>query len=292
LVKGSAAPCGFPLADRSFFGPDYPASGSESGVHPRQFPAIMANYPPSKAKPFTTCTGGAMPKYRKKKSFSRQRASTQILQRNLLIGAATLIVVFAVIAILASRNSAAEVSFPPREMGDPSARVVVEEFADFQCPGCGVFAREVEPRLRAQYVNTGRVRFIFHPYPVVDSYIENGTESHLAALAAFCAGDQNMFWEYHDILYQNQLGENAGSFTIVRLQAFAVQLHLDSMAFNQCMTNQDHLDVLNADIKLANRVVIQYTPSFFINGKSVYGETPDFQWLFDAIDRALLSSGG
>jgi len=95
-----------------------------------------------------------------------------------------------------------------RSMGDPDAPVVVEDFADFQCPCCGQFFSNSEARLREEYVETGKVRFIFRNYPIVDSYVSNGTESTLAALAALCAGEQGDFWEYHDLLFENQSGEN------------------------------------------------------------------------------------
>jgi protein-disulfide isomerase len=225
-----------------------------------------------------------MPK--KRKNFSRQRTSAKNLQRNLLIGVAVVIGVIAVIAIIASQSAPIDMSFPPREMGSVTAKVVVEEYSDYQCPYCGLFATTAEVRLREEYINTGRVYFIFRNYPVV------GTESDLAAMASLCAGDQNMFWEYHDLLYHNQVGENLGNFNTARLEAFAVQLNLDSMKFNQCLSNQSHLDVLNADIQRGRALRIQGTPTFYVNGVMVNAGPPDFAGLFSAIDRALLTTGG
>jgi protein-disulfide isomerase len=225
-----------------------------------------------------------MPK--KHKSFSKQRSSSKNLQRNLLLGVGIVVIIIAVIAIIASQSAPIDMSFPAREMGSSSAKVVVEEYSDFQCPYCGLFATSYEVRLREQYINSGRVYFIFRNYPVV------GTESNLAALAALCAGDQNMFWEYHDILFHNQAGENLGNFNTARLQAFAVQLNLDSLKFSQCLSNQSHLDVLNADIQRGRALRIGGTPTFYVNGVMASGSGTDFQYLFDAIDRALLTSGG
>jgi len=101
-----------------------------------------------------------------------------------------------------------------------------------------------------------------------------------------------MFWEYHDILYQNQAGENQGAFNITRLQAFAAQLYLDSMQFNQCLSNQSHVDVINSDIQRARALRISGTPTFFVNGVIVNAGPPDWQALFSAIDRELLVTGG
>jgi protein-disulfide isomerase len=220
-----------------------------------------------------------MPK--KRRNFSRQRTSAKNLQRNLLIGIAVVIGVIAVIAIIASQSAPIDISFPPREMGDPAAKVLVEEYSDYQCPYCGLFATTAEIRLREEYIKTGKVFFIFRNFPVV------GTESTLAALAALCAGDQNMFWEYHDLLYQN-----LGNFNTARLEAFAVQLNLDSLKFNQCLSKQTHIDILNADIQRARALRLLGTPSFVVNGVIVNAGPPDFQDLFNAIDRALLTAGG
>jgi protein-disulfide isomerase len=231
-----------------------------------------------------------MPK--KNRNFSRQRTSARNLQRNLLIGVVLIVGVVIVVAIVASQSNPVGMTFTPRESGNPSAKVVVYEFSDYQCPFCGLFATTAEIRLRENYIKPGKIHFIFYNYPVVDSFVQNGTESHLAALAALCAGDQDMFWEYHDILFQNQLGENQGNFNSARLQAFAAELKLDVMQFNQCLSNGDREDVLNSDIKLANGWNVNGTPTFFVNGVMATGSTEDFQWLFDAIDRALLTAGG
>ncbi len=231
-----------------------------------------------------------MPK--KHKSFSKQRSSSKNLQRNILIGIGAIVGIVAIVAIIASQSAPIDVDFPAREAGNPVARVVVEEYSDFQCPFCSLFATTAEIRLREEYIKPGRIRFIFRNYPVVDSFVSGGNESHLAALAALCAGDQDMFWEYHDYLFQNQAGENQGNFNSARLQAFAAQLHLDSLQFNQCLSNQTHLDVLNADVQRGNAIRLNGTPTFFVNGVVVNGTASDFEWLFDAIDRELLKVGG
>ncbi|MBN2086618.1 MAG: thioredoxin domain-containing protein [Anaerolineales bacterium] len=231
-----------------------------------------------------------MPK--KHKNFSRQRSSSKNLQRNVLLGIGAIVGIVAIVAIIASQSAPIDMSFPPREAGNPNARVVVEEFSDYQCPFCGLFATTAEIRLREEYIKPGRILFIYRSYPVVDSFVSGGSESHLAALAALCAGDQDMFWEYHDHLYQNQSGENQGYFNTARLQAFAAQLHLDSLQFNQCLSNQTHLNVVNADVQRGNALRINGTPTFFVNGVVVSGTSADFEWLFDAIDRELLKVGG
>jgi protein-disulfide isomerase len=221
---------------------------------------------------------------RRNRNFSRQRSSSSNLQRNILIVAAVVVVVIVIVAVAASTSTPpGGVDFPARSMGSATAKVTVEEFADFQCPFCALFNTTVEVTLREQYIKTGKIRFIFHNYPVVDG--ASGSESHLAALAALCAGDQDMFWEYHDLLFKNQSGENQGAFSTPRLEAFASQLHLDSVKFDQCLSNQTHADVLTGDIRLANYYNLPGTPAFFVNGNQVT-VSQDFHELIDAIDKA------
>jgi len=223
---------------------------------------------------------------RRNKNLSHRRTASTHLRRNILIAAA--IVVIAIVGIaIAARPSAApsDVAFPAREMGLQTAKVVVEELADFQCPFCGRFNSVAEPRLREQYVQTGKIRFIFRNYLVV------GAESNLAANAALCAGDQDAFWAYHDLLYTNQGAENSGAFASPRLESFAAQLNLDGVKFDQCLSNQTHADVINGDIQVGHHYGINGTPSFFVNGRQAIITLQDtqFQALFDAIDKALQS---
>lgn len=223
---------------------------------------------------------------RRNRGYSRQRAASNHLLRNIFIAAAIVVIVIVIVALAANpQPSVSGVAFPAREMGDSNAKVVVEEFADFQCPYCKMFNSVAESHLRLYYVTTGKVRFIFRNYIVV------GAESNLAANAALCAGDQGAFWEYHDLLFKNQGAENSGAFSSPRLESFAAQLHLDGVKFDQCLGNQMHADVINGDIHLGDRYGINSTPSFFVNGRQVNINPKDtqFQELFDAIDKILQS---
>ena len=81
------------------------------------------------------------------------------------------------------------------EKGDPDAPISIIEFADFQCPGCGGFATQVKPLLEAEFVDTGKAKFIYYDFPVVSIH----GHAFLAARAARCAEDQEKFWPYHDV---------------------------------------------------------------------------------------------
>ncbi len=160
-----------------------------------------------------------------------------------------------------------------RSMGDPKASVVIEEYGDFQCPYCKRFHDETLPRIVAEYVETGQVYFIYRNFPVVDRN-DPAQESHAAAAAAVCAGRQNRFWDYHDVLFANQTGENIGDFSARRLQGMAQELGLDMDAFHGCYQTEDAQDSVSADSLLARQGGVNATPSFLINGQPLVGALP------------------
>jgi protein-disulfide isomerase len=174
-------------------------------------------------------------------------------------------------------------------MGDPNAPVKITEYSDFQCPYCKRFVEETEKQIVDNYVATGKVYFVYVPYGPGGTYI--GTESKDAAMAAFCAGDQGKFWEYHDTLFANQTGENIGDFTEKRLLAFAQALGLDTVEFQSCYKSNKYDSKLNEGIAEGTKAGIGGTPSFLINGKKIEGAVP-FSTFQQEIDSALTGSGG
>ncbi|HET8707246.1 MAG TPA: DsbA family protein [Pseudomonadales bacterium] len=174
-------------------------------------------------------------------------------------------------------------------LGPANAPVVVKEFADFQCPVCKVFNETVQPNIINDYVKTGKVRYEFHFFNVIDMNT-GGTESLHAAVASLCAANQQDFWDYHEILYANQQGEASGAFSDSRLKAFAISLGLDSAKFDSCLDKQETKGTVVADEAIARTLNISGTPSVFVNGKLV-ANSLDYASVKDAIDTALKAAG-
>lgn len=151
--------------------------------------------------------------------------------------------------------------------GDPQAPIKIEEYSDFQCPYCRVFFEDTEARLMEAYVADGTVYFVYRSF---GEFI--GSESGRSAEAAYCAGDQEKFWEMHDIIFANQTGENVGAFADRRLTAFAETLGLDMGQFNTCFTGEDYKDLVEQDLKDGLAAGIEATPSFVMS-YVVNGET-------------------
>ena len=192
--------------------------------------------------------------------------------------------------------------FKPNDnsMGDPNAPIQIEEFSDFQCPFCERFHQETEPLLRQYYVDAGKVQFV---YRSMGNFVSDNiarakgtpakTESRDAALAAYCAGDQDKFWEMHAHLFANVIGEDAGSFADKRLKSIAETAGLDMAAFNSCYDSGKYLERIQQDFEDAQAVSFNSTPSFLVtytvNGetktKSIVGAQPfsSFQTELEAI---------
>jgi protein-disulfide isomerase len=150
-----------------------------------------------------------------------------------------------------------------RALGDPNAPVTVIEYGDYQCPGCGTFAAEAQPRLIQDFVATGKVRLEFRDFAFL------GDESGRAAEGAACAADQGQFWRYHNSLYLNQHGENKGAFKDKRLKELGTLLGLDAKQFNACLDKGTHAKAVTKMADEARAAGVTGTPSLFVNGKQI-----------------------
>lgn len=112
------------------------------------------------------------------------------------------------------------VSSEDRTLGNKNARVVLIEYADYQCPFCGKFFKEVVQPVTDTYVKEEKVLFVYRDFAFL------GQESLKAAEATLCANEQGKFWEYHDYLFTHQDGENRGNFSDDYLKSFARELKL------------------------------------------------------------------
>lgn len=166
------------------------------------------------------------------------------------------------------------------ELGSPDAPVRVIEFADYQCPGCAVFGTQLKPILQQRYIDTGRIRFTLFDYPLMQAH----PNAFLAARAARCAGDQERYWDYHDILFGQQAtwsahrGAAVGPFV-----EYARQLGLDAGVFESCLRSDRHADAVTAGLRLGEEMGVFQTPTVIVNGQRV----TDLRSTTDIIEQAL-----
>ena len=157
-------------------------------------------------------------------------------------------------------------NLPP--LGEEKAKVAIVEFGDYQCPFCGRFFQQTEPMIREQYVKTGQAKFIWRDFAFL------GPESFWAAEAARCANDQSKFWQYHDILFNRQNGENQGVFNKDNLKKFAGELGLDQTVFDTCLDSGQHTQAVKDDTDSGRLAGVSGTPATFVNGQIVEGAQP------------------
>ncbi len=174
------------------------------------------------------------------------------------------------VTVPASVGANADLIKDGRTLGSADAPVTVIEWGDYQCPACGNFNRTTKQRLIDEYVSTGQVKFEYRDLPFLDNNA-SGSESDDSAAAAYCAGEQDRFWDFHDTLFNNQIGENNGAFAKKRLTEMATQLDLDVDAFESCMDSDAAQDAVQAMADEAETQQVRSTPTFIINGTVVVG---------------------
>lgn len=146
---------------------------------------------------------------------------------------------------------------PPK--GSNSAKVAVVEFGDLRCPFCDRFFKDTEPQLLKDYVDTGKVKFVFRQFEFL------GAASTTAGNATECANEQGKFWEMHDYLYQNQPEESDTSmYNSDKLTSIATNLGLDGNQFKSCLDSTKYAKNVADDLSEGQSDGVTGTPTFYI----------------------------
>jgi len=154
----------------------------------------------------------------------------------------------------------------PPTLGSPNASVTIVEFGDYQCPTCDEWYRSQEGQLIQKLVTTGKAKLVWRDF---DYY---GPDSVSASEAAYAAGEQGKFWQFHDLLFQNQQVPNSGWASKQNMETFAQQLGLNMTEFDQSFNSGKYDSLVNLNHSLGVQAGISETPTFFLigpNGKVV-----------------------
>jgi protein-disulfide isomerase len=174
----------------------------------------------------------------------------------------------------------------PLVLGDPNAPVTIVEFSDYQCPFCAQYTSETWPRLKAEFVDTGRVRYVFKDFPLANIH----PQASKAHEAARCAGEQGTYWVMHDHLFAGQ-AEWAGYLDHVSVfKRYAAELELDTTAFDACLDSARWTEAVNADLAEGAGLGVRGTPNFFIDGYPLVGAQPyeTFQYAIELAEQGRL----
>lgn len=156
--------------------------------------------------------------------------------------------------------------------GNTSSPIYLVEFSDFQCPACGTFEPLVQEIMKQ---HGDKIAFGYRHFPLTQHEFADE-----AARASIAAGKQNKFWEYHDLLFENQ--EQLSPEKFIEL---ATQLELNIDQFTQDKESQETKDIIQKDMADGNAFDVNSTPTFFLNGKKLILRSG--QDLVNAVNEAL-----
>ena len=179
-------------------------------------------------------------------------------------------------------------------LGQADAPVTIVEFSDYQCPYCKRFTLQVFPQLKRDYIDTGKVRYVFRDFPLTQIH----PQAAKAHESAHCAGEQDRYWDMHDVLFQNQK-----DLSLPALSRNAEAIGLDVATFESCLERGQHAAAIQQDIQDGAKAGVRGTPSFII-GKSGTGDTitgtlirgaqafAKFQQVIEAVQKPLPAKDG
>ena len=162
------------------------------------------------------------------------------------------------------------VALPDMALGPADAPVTVIEYASLTCPHCAYFNKEVFPKIKSAYIDTGKIRYVFREFP---RDIKDAAGAMLARSIA--KDDGGKYFAIIDVLFRQQ--DALLEKTTETLNRVGKQAGLSQQAIDTCLKDQALLDKLSASRKFAIDVLkIPGTPTFFLNGAMVEG-VPSFE---------------
>ncbi|NVN87308.1 MAG: DsbA family protein [Rhodopseudomonas sp.] len=189
-----------------------------------------------------------------------------------LAGLSPLRLIDAAFAQSTAAASAAEVakpvSLPDMALGPADAAVTITEYASMTCSHCAAFNEQVFPQLKKEFIDTGKIRYIFREFPLD---LKAAAGSMLSRCIA--KDDAGKYFAVSDLLFKQQ-SDWVMKNTTESLKLIGKQAGLSGEAVEACLKDQALLDKIAADQKYANEVLkVNSTPTFFINGEMLKGET-------------------
>lgn len=160
-------------------------------------------------------------------------------------------------------------------LGSDSAQITIIEFSDYECPYCRKWHTEVFPQIREKYGD--KVRFVYRDFPLYSIH----PNAEPAAIAANCAGEQDKYWEFNELLFNGNKDLSPATY-----EAYAKDLGLNVDTFTSCQSEPGMKEEVTADYDFAANLGVRSTPTFFINGLAVVGAQP-FEVFEQVIDMEL-----
>ena len=172
-------------------------------------------------------------------------------------------------------------------LGDPQAPVLVEAYSNFSCSHCAEFALDTGKQIEQEYITTGQVSLVFKTV----GYSPEAPALTRAIESAYCAAEQGSFWQFHDLIFANQvrLFTNRAANVTATMRTFAEMLALNLDQFESCIAEEKYQDLVYDNQADASLLGVSGTPTFFINGVKLVGNQP-YENFQEAIEQALDST--
>ncbi|MCX7601485.1 MAG: DsbA family protein [Meiothermus sp.] len=210
------------------------------------------------------------------------------MQRTLFVAVALLAIVVAAVLFLVLKPQPSAGATDATQgarfvIGNPDAKVTVVDFSNYLCGHCRDHSNDVFPLIKRNYIDTGKVRYVFRDFPF------GGQENVIrAGEAAACAADNNLYVEYHEALFraQTQWASFSGEALDNYFADLAGQIGMAPATFLECLKSGKKRAGVLADQKLASDLGLTGTPSFFVNGEKYTGQRSYDSWR-EILDKAL-----
>lgn len=177
--------------------------------------------------------------------------------------------------------------------GNESAPVKIVEYADILCPYCAKANEEIIPQIQADYIDKNQAHYEVRLVAMI------APDSQRAAEGAYCAAEQNKFWDYLDTAYkdtwdnyysQNKTPDDIELFSDSNISSFAKTVGLDTLPWQQCMDSGKYEKTINENQDKMIEIKAYGTPHFIINGNNYNGAPP--YSAFKAVIEAELNKFG
>lgn len=146
-------------------------------------------------------------------------------------------------------------------IGKADAPITVIEFTDYQCPFCGRHFTDTYSKIKENYIDTGKVKYVSRDFPLgFHPFAQKASE------ASECADDQDKFWEMHEKLFVTQAVWSAGADAITSFKQYAKDLGLNTSTFDSCLDGGTHMQEVKDDMAAGSASGIDGTPGFWILG--------------------------
>lgn len=182
-----------------------------------------------------------------------------------------------------ANSSQTSASLSQNKLGNNSKKVSLVEYGDFQCPACASF-HPIIKQVVEKYKED--IEFQFRNFPLSQIH----PNARAASRAAEAAGKQNKYWEMHDLLYEQQDQWSSSQNAVPIFESYASELKLDIEKFKKDYASTEINSIINADFAEGQKLGVDSTPSFFLQGKKLNPAPTSVDEFSKVIDEAIKNS--